>query len=271
LPPDLYEALRPDARDPVIDALRERLAQTQGPDRRDRVELSAIDFHWPNASLVHGFDHWLGYNPLRMKWYADATGAIDHVAVPDQRKFAPLFARYASPMADLLGVRWIATGVPAQQLDKSLRPGDLVEAGRNREAYLYENPRALPRVLFATQARAANFEAMIATGVWPATDFRTTVLLENPPEPRPRGPGRARISAYANTEIVIDVSSRDGGWVALNDVWHPWWRAEIDGKPAEILRANAIFRAVEVPAGEHRVRFTFHPFAGLWAQLTGGR
>jgi uncharacterized membrane protein YfhO len=111
---------------------------------------------------------------------------------------------------------------------------------------------------------------MIATGVWPATDFRNTVLLEDAPESKPRPAGRARIASYANTEVVIDASSREGGWVVLNDVWHPWWRAEIDGKPAPILRANAIFRAVEVPPGEHKVRFVFRPFSGLWAQWTGG-
>lgn len=270
LSPTIYEALKPDGRDPTLLLLKDKLAGPAGPDRRDRVEMAAVDFHWPNVSLSHGFDHWLGYNPLRLRWFAQATGAIDHVAVPDQRRFAPLFARYASPMADLLGVRWVVTGVPAQQLDKSLRPGDLIEAGRNRAAYLYENPRALPRVLFATQARPANFEAMIATGVWPATDFRNTVLLEDAPESKARPAGRARIASYANTEVVIDASSREGGWVVLNDVWHPWWRAEIDGKPARILRANAIFRAVEVPPGEHKVRFVFRPFSGLWAQWTGG-
>ena len=54
----------------------------------------------------------------------------------------------------------------------------------------------------------------------------------------------------------------------LNDIWHPWWEATVDGKPAEILRANVMFRAVEVPPGAHVVRFTFHPFAGLWKQWT---
>ncbi len=270
LPPSVYDALRPDSRDPTLVAIEQRLKDNVAPDRRDRVEMAAIDFHWPNVSLSHGFDHWLGYNPLRLRWFAQATGAIDHVAIPDQRRFAPLFPRYNSPLADLLGVRWIATGVPAGELDKSLRPGDLNQIGRTKNAYLYENPRALPRVLFATRAQNANFDRMIETGAWPSTDFRNTVLLENAPaQGKVRAPGRVRIASYKNTEVVIDVTSPDGGWVVLNDVWHPWWRVEVDGRPSNLLRANAIFRAVDVPPGEHKVRFYFDPFEGLFDQMLG--
>jgi hypothetical protein len=270
LPPSVYDALRPDSLDPTLVALKDRLRDNVAPDRRDRVEMAAIDFHWPNVSLSHGLDHSLGYNPLRLRWFAQATGAIDHVALPDQRRWAPLFARYNSPLADLLGVRWIATGVPAAQLDKSLAPGDLIEIGRTKNAYLYENPRALPRVLFATRVQDADFASMIETGVWPTTNFRNVVLLEGAKaDGKARAPGRARISSYKNTEVVIDVASPDGGWVVLNDVWHPWWRVEIDGQPAPLLRANAIFRAVNVPPGDHKVRFHFQPFEGLTEQMMG--
>ena len=65
--------------------------------------------------------------------------------------------------------------------------------------------------------------------------------------------------------------SPDGGWVVLHDVYHPWWRGEVDGTPAPNLQANVLFRAVEVPPGRHRVRFVFRPFAGALDQLRGHR
>ncbi|MFL5073487.1 MAG: hypothetical protein ACJ8D9_28240, partial [Xanthobacteraceae bacterium] len=58
-----------------------------------------------------------------------------------------------------------------------------------------------------------------------------------------------------------------GGILVLNDVWHPWWRARLDGAAADILKANVIFRAVVVPPGTHTVRFTFHPFAGALKEI----
>ena len=75
--------------------------------------------------------------------------------------------------------------------------------------------------------------------------------------------------AYANTEIVIEAESPSGGYVVLNDPYHPWWFATVDGVDAPILRANMLFRAVAVPPGRHAVRFTFRPFAGAWRELAG--
>ena len=65
----------------------------------------------------------------------------------------------------------------------------------------------------------------------------------------------------------MEADSPDGGFLVLNDLWHPWWFAELDGTPADILRANVLFRAVAVPPGAHVVRFAFRPIAGAWAQL----
>ena len=54
---------------------------------------------------------------------------------------------------------------------------------------------------------------------------------------------------YANTAIEIEADAPKGGFLVLNDVWHPWWRATVDGRPTEILKANVLFRAVELESG----------------------
>jgi uncharacterized membrane protein YfhO len=97
------------------------------------------------------------------------------------------------------------------------------------------------------------------------------VLLERAPRPAfpPSGGGTARIVRYGNAEVVIEVETPDSAMLVLNDVWHPWWRATVDGAPAEIQKANLLFRAVAVPAGKHTVRFTFHPLRGAISELAG--
>jgi hypothetical protein len=267
-PPAMYEVLEPDTRNATVAILKSKVVDDAT--RRDRIELAGLGFHWPNASLTHRLENTLGYNPLRLALYSNATGAEDHVGLPDQRKFSPLFPSYRSPLANLLGLRFIATGAPIETMDRSLKPGDLPLVARTSDGYIYENLDAFPRVLFATAAKAADFTRMLADGVWPDADQRSTVLLEHAPEGAgtPRRPGNVRIVSYRNTEVVLEADSPDGGWVILNDLWHPWWLAEVDGKPVPILRANVLFRAVAVPPGRHTVRFTFRPIAGAWAQLT---
>jgi uncharacterized membrane protein YfhO len=47
----------------------------------------------------------------------------------------------------------------------------------------------------------------------------------------------------------------------LADVFYPGWKAYIDGQPAEIYRANYLFRAVQVEAGGHLVEFRYEPLS----------
>ncbi|UZF94771.1 hypothetical protein [Bosea sp. NBC_00550] len=271
LPPQMYDVLRKDSTNETIALLKRETGRTAAPDRRDRIELAAIDFHWPNASLVHELDNTLGYNPLRLSLYSKATGAGDHVALPDQRTFSALMPGYRSLLADMLGLRFIATGVPVEQIDKTLKPGDLRQIARTKDAYVYENPRALPRVLLVTEAQKADFDAILTTGQWPeGFDPRRTVLLDRDPPPLPTGaigPATVAIRDYGTTTVTLAVDAPRGGYLVLNDVWHHWWQVEIDGRPAELLRANVLFRAVVVPPGKSTVRFVFRPLEGLYADI----
>jgi hypothetical protein len=269
LPPEQFEVLRPDTKDPVIAFLRDRLKQNAGSDRRDRVELAAIDFHWPNATLVHGLDHDLGYNPLRLKILEDVTGAGDHLALPEQREFSRLYPAYRSSLSDMLGLRYIATGVPIEQIDRRYTSGDFDELTRIGDVRIYENKNAFPRAQVVTCAMQVDFARMIETGEWPEADLRETVLLEEPPlchahKDLPSDAMRARILFYDNDDIRIETDApRGGGWLVLYDVWHPWWFASLDGAETPLLRANTMFRAIAIPEGRHLARFRFQPLRGL--------
>ena len=266
--PAEFDMLRPATSNATIALLKQKTAETAAPDRRDRVELAGLGFAWPNAGLVHGLDNLLGYNPVRLDLFVAFTNAQDHVALPEQRAFSNAFASYRSIAADLLGLRFIATGVPVEQIDPRLKPGDLTFLARTADGYVYENPRAFPRVWVASETRAADFAALMADGRWPDVDYRRVVLLETahtPPRPAVR-PASARLARYGNVEVVVDLDAPDGGYLVLADIYHPWWRATVDGAPTPVLRADGVLRAVELPPGARQARFEFAPWAGLWAQ-----
>ena len=150
-----------------------------------------------------------GHNPLRLRSFQEATHAERHGRDRRQRTFSPLYPSYRSAFADLLGVRFIATGVPVEQIDTSLKPGDLDFIARTKDAYVYENPRALPRVMLLTDWRLADFDDLFHNG-WPDVDPRRTVLLKKAPVGFPGGAvarGTARLLRYANTEVVVEVEA----------------------------------------------------------------
>lgn len=279
LPPSGYAMLEPESSNDTIRLLKGLLQQRPGSARRDRVELTGLGFDWPNAGMVHGIDHLLGYNPLRLDIITQAVGARDTIAGWDQRHFSALFPSYASRLADLIGLRYIATSVPIEEIDAKLSAGDLRFIARTADAYVYENPRAYPRVMFAPGAARADFADIVRTGVWPVFDPAETVLLERVPTLAPVNATRrlaaplarasVRMLAYENTRVEIDVDTPTAGFVVLNDVWHPWWEATVDGAGSALLRANVMFRAVAVPPGRHRVVFEFHPIAGAFEELAG--
>src|SRR5262249_26552281 len=160
---------------------------------------------------------------------------------------------------------YIASSVPIEQVDKKLKPGDLVQIARTKDAYVYENPGAMPRVMFVGHWQLADFERLMRTGAWPTFDPTKTLLLESPPEEGPMVAsiaasdpfGYATVAHHENTVVVVDVTASHAGFVLMNSAWHPWWRATVDGKDAAVLKANVMFRAVQVPAGTHRIRLTF--------------
>jgi uncharacterized membrane protein YfhO len=62
---------------------------------------------------------------------------------------------------------------------------------------------------------------------------------------------------YEPDALEIDVEAGADGYLVLSDPFYPGWRAELDGEPATILRADYAFRAMALTAGRHQVVMTF--------------
>jgi hypothetical protein len=111
----------------------------------------------------------------------------------------------------------------------------------------------------------------------PADFARTTVVLEEagggPGPSRPCDPAKlaqVHITAESPNRLDLELESPSEGWLVIADTWYPGWTAQVDGKPAPILRADFLFRAIAVPPGIHRVRMQYRPFpfyAGLLISL----
>jgi len=99
-----------------------------------------------------------------------------------------------------------------------------------------------------------------------------TWLTEDPGTPSgPTAPaGRAEITRYRLHEIEIEVDASRPAVLRLADLWYPDWKVSVDGRPAKLLRADHLLRAVAVPEGRHKVVFRFESGAfraGFWVSI----
>ena len=189
-------------------------------------------------------------------------------------------------------LRWAEPGVPITIVVRATLPqGELVvrgaslidertggfqslvisDRGRFRLAHsgdvkIYENLDVLGQAFFVHEAVvAADDEEALGLMQSPAFDPTTTVVLAdgNDIEWSPSRSPTVRITHYAPERVEIELEASAPGYLLLTDAWYPGWRATVDGEPVPIQRADLLFRAVAVEAGEHRIIFTFRPVS-LW-------
>jgi uncharacterized membrane protein YfhO len=63
----------------------------------------------------------------------------------------------------------------------------------------------------------------------------------------------------APQRAVLEATLQSPGLVVLSDVDYPGWELTIDGRPAPIYRVNKMMRGAAVPAGTHRLVYSYHP------------
>lgn len=77
--------------------------------------------------------------------------------------------------------------------------------------------------------------------------------------PRSAAPARVEVASYQPEQVVVATASEMPGFLILSDAYYPGWRARLDGVETPLLEADGMFRAVYLPAGEHRVEFRYQP------------
>lgn len=133
---------------------------------------------------------------------------------------------------------------------------------QNGDWKIYEYTKALPRAFLASSYLKETDQQLTADLIYdPQIDLREQLILtEDPPfKLADDSHETAEIIDYRPTKIVITTSSATNQLLFLSDTYYPGWRAQIDGQPAPILRADLAFRAVPVPAGSHTVTMNYFP------------
>ena len=250
----------------VIDLIEQLVRERQAQGERPRIEVVGMGGPWQNLAVVRGLEATNGYNPLRIGFYDRLVSPGEGNWRLDLRDFPASFDNYDCALARALGLEFVVLNRPIEQVPHlASRPvADVLQAGPDVWIYRLRNPS--PRLKFLRRVQVADADAITTSGQLLASPSLDRVLIDDDTLPSGIYPaeanaGRARIVSWRPDRVEIETDSDLGGMLALHDVYYPGWIAEIDGARAPILRADVLFRGLEVSAGRHRIVFRFAPFA----------
>jgi hypothetical protein len=179
----------------------------------------------------------------------------------------PTLYRRIPPRVRLAGVRWLLGFAPLREdLVEPVGVARLPELAPPLRLYAVRD--ALPRAFWVPGYQVVpDLAAMIARAAAGDFDPRSVALVDAPPDvpAGAAGPSQVTYERRGPHEVVVRVSSPPGIVVIL-DGYHDGWRAEADGRPVRLLRANGRYRALVTPGGDRHFRLRYQP-AGIRESL----
>jgi hypothetical protein len=240
---------------------------SEGAVATQRMTTQGTTTQWDNMGVLTEIASTQGYNPLRYAlyeaWYQPRENANATVSE------APYNAWPASRLDDLLGVHYLVVGHEGAGAAFT-PPPDYRKLQAFKNVDVWRNDGAYPRFLNPVTVHALGVGDMPDIAAFIATDFATTLwltprdaddLLQSRSESGTcAGVVHMDVLHNAPSGIRIATHSTTGGWLAAGELDHPGWGADLDGHPVSIHRANGMFRAVCIPAGDHELTFRFSPW-----------
>lgn len=225
-----------------------------------RINVPGFDsnlYGLPSRGMKYHYYGINGSTPIILKDYFDFIYNMSTVSPPSlfRHTFAPDLFMDANLAfsSKILGVKYAVVGSPTGYR--------LAQA----EQYM---PRA---VLVHDAIISPRMEDHLAYLRDPQFNPVKTVLLEKGAPMLAQDFKAEEKSAYANEMVNIDnykpnrieLTSQSPGdaYLLLSELYYPGWKAYVDGKKVNILRADYLLRAVHLPAGRHSISFVYKPMS----------
>jgi hypothetical protein len=246
-----------------------RIATLYGP---------TINYGWAasmDLQLISGYDpfnfsHYQAYFDL-LQWGAIRTR--------EPRHFFDLTQISRADLLDALNVKYLVSpaplGGPSGRFEQvghwKNQPMFVFFSGMTQsDIYVYRNNRFLPRAFWVSElVEVEGEEEMIALVKRKRLSHAAIIL----------GSKQMSFSFKDSPEDQVDVLGASGGHLALqtqnrtlrflgiSEVWHPGWRAFIDGEKLQLHRSDVALMGAWIPSGRHKIELRFRPM--YWTAAVG--
>jgi hypothetical protein len=141
----------------------------------------------------------------------------------------------------------------------------IIQADQSGKEQVYPNPDALGAAWFVKTVRYESTPAAVMNALSNFHPKDTAILFAADRNlvttvPAADSSATIRLIRNDNDEVLYQATTATGGFAVFSEVFYSkGWKAFIDGKEAPILRTNYVLRGLSIPAGNHEVRFSFHP------------
>lgn len=191
-----------------------------------------------------------GYSPTKMQRYQDL---IDHYIGGEISAFASS-TKNAGTIAD------IQENVPYMPVVSMLNGKYIIVGG---EYPPVTNPYAFGNAWFVRDWKTVGCadEEIAALG---SVDLHTTAVLRSEDAPDCLGSETTdgsfiTLESYAPNQLRYSYRCTGRSVAVFSEIWHPSWKATVDGKPLELFRADWVLRAAVIPEGCGEIIMRYEP------------
>jgi hypothetical protein len=216
---------------------------------RIRKESLAVDLMMEH----HLFDI-RGYNVPVQPRYEKVIGLINNNPLAKMKT-----------LLDMLNVKYVLAPGSIEL------PGYAMVQGGPGTSRLYVNNNYLPRAFLVKKFRVLQSDKDFALAVTdPNFNPRQMLLIEKVPvsasalskkPARPDHKPEVKVVSYENNRVLLEVSTPEAAFLFMSEAYYPGWKAYVDGRQEEILRANYVFRAIPLGPGSHKVEVVMEPLS----------
>ena len=219
------------------------------------LNLASNTFNENNTSYWHKSVG--GYHAAKLRRYQEL---IDHHIAPEMQALYREVARTGGDMDSVDASKF-------RVLNMLNTRYFIFPAGKQGQTVPIQNPYACGNAWFVNNVQYvdnANQEIDALNNVEPlhtaVVDARFKQALNSAATLQTDSLSDIRLTSYAPNRLTYETENSHDGVAVFSEIYYPdGWHVTIDGKPAELARANYVLRTLYIPAGKHTVEMTFDP------------